>query len=142
MKRKTILIVILSLVAVIGCMVLNFQEFQKGSTANEKNLIVTFIYVATWLLVILLGSSSKKLLKYFYVFWITTLFISLVNLYINVTDVTASWALPLVILLMGQWYGLMYFTSKFMVATIVIAIISFGINLTILQLLRRLNKVN
>ena len=55
MKNKAKPVVILSIVAVIGGMVLNFQEFLMGSPANAKNLIVTFTYIAIWILVLIIG---------------------------------------------------------------------------------------
>jgi len=76
MKYKTTFAIALSALAIIGGVVLNFQEFSMGSPATVKNLIVTSRYSAIWILVLIIGGKSKirGIVKYCSVFWAITLF--------------------------------------------------------------------
>lgn len=51
MKNKTILLIVLPISTIILGLVLNFPEALMGSAASTKNLIVTLVYLATWILV-------------------------------------------------------------------------------------------
>ena len=126
MKNKAKATIILSIATVIGGMALNFQEFLMGSPANVKNLIVTFAYIAIWILVLRIGTKSKNrgIMKYCSVFWIITLFLAILTAYINATGASADWALPFVILLLGQWYGITFFVGSFFTASIITVFIS------------------
>jgi hypothetical protein len=140
MKNNAIIVVFLSIVAVIGGLVLNFHEFLMGSTANAKNLIVTFIYIVIWILVLVFGSKSKSriIMMYCFTFWLATFLISMLTIYINATEATFNWAIPFVIFLLGQWYGVNFFVDDFLTASIIIASISLGISTAVILLLRRI----
>lgn len=132
MKNKAIATILLSIGAVIGGMILNFQEFLMGSPANIKNLIVTFLYIAIWILVLVISIKIKSLivLKYCSVFWIITLLLAILTIYVNTTGTSSDWALPFVILLLGQWYGVNFFVGSFLTTSIIIAAISLVISTT------------
>ena len=137
MKNKGTLITILSIATFIICMVLNFPEFKMGSFVTIKNVIVTFSYVAIWILVLIVGVIGKKsgIVLYSSVFWIITLFISILTVYINVTGNSANWALPFAILFLGQWYGLGFFVWSILSQYIVIALISLSmLTITVITL--------
>lgn len=125
--KNGITAVLLSFFAIIGGIVLNFQEFLMGNPANEKNLIVTIVYVAIWMIIMFLGYSMKssKLMMYCSVYWTATLIFSILTIYINATEATVNWAIPFVILFIGQWYGVMCFIDNFLNASILITSISF-----------------
>lgn len=126
MKNKATATILLSVLAIAGGMVLNFQEFLMGSPATVKNLIVTFVYIAVWILVLIIGIKNKNrgIMKYCSVFWIITLFLSILTGYVNITGAQVDWALPFAILLLGQWYGITFFVGSFLTASIITAFIS------------------
>jgi hypothetical protein len=127
MKYKALTSAILSVVAIIGGIYLNFHQFLMGSPANIKNLIVTIVYVIIWIISLNIGSESKncRVMKYFYIFWIATLIISVITAYVNMTEVYAGWAIPFAILLLTQWYGINFFINNFVTIAIIIAVLSF-----------------
>lgn len=139
MKNNTTFAIVLSALAIIGGMVLNFQEFLMGSPATAKNLIVTSGYIAIWILVLGIGTKSKNrgIIKYCSVFWAVTLFLAISTAYINATGATADWALPLVVLLLGQLYGITFFAGSFLTASIIMAFISLVILITAVISLKR-----
>lgn len=139
MKNKAIATILLSIGAIIGGLILNFQEFLMGSPANIKNLIVTFLYIAIWILVLVISIKIKSLivLKYCSVFWIITLLLAILTIYVNATGTSANWALPFVILLLGQWYGVNFFVGSFLTTSIIIAAISLVISTTAVISLKR-----
>jgi hypothetical protein len=126
MRNKATGAIVLSIAAVIGGMVLNFPEFSMGSPANIKNLIVTFTYIAIWIIVLGIGIKimNRGLIKYSSVFWLITLLLALLTWYANVTEVNVSWAIPFAILLLGQWYGINFFVGSLLTTSIVITFIS------------------
>ncbi len=140
MKNKATATIIISIVAVVGGMALNFQEFLVGSPATVKNLIVTFTYIVIWILVLRIGVKNKNrgIIMYCSVFWIITLFLSILTAYINATGTSADWALPFVVLLLGQWYGISFFAGSFLNASIIMAIISLVIFTTVIISLNRI----
>jgi hypothetical protein len=142
MKNKAVIAIILSIAAVIGCMVLNFQEFLRGSPANAKNLIVTFVYLAIWILVLIIGTknNNRRSLMYCFVFWIVTLLFSMLTVYVNATGAPADWAIPFVILLLGQWYGIRFIVNDFLTVSIIITLISLGISTAAILLLKRIKR--
>ncbi len=140
MKNKaTATIVILSIVIVIGGMVLNFQEFLMGSRATVKNLIVTFAYIAIWMFILIISIKNKNhgLIKYCSVFWLITLFFSILIVYVNITDAYAGWALPFVIFFLGQWYGIYFFVGSFLTLSIIMTFISLIMFTTSIMSLKR-----
>lgn len=128
-NKKTTVIIFLSVVNIIGGMTLNFQEFLMGSPATVKNLIVTLVYLALWILILTTGikSNSRGIIQYCTIFWGIMLFLSIVTVYVNATGASADWALPLAVLLLGQWYGINFFMESFLTSSIIIAVISLAI---------------
>lgn len=126
MRNRVTGTIILSIMAIIGGGVLNFPEFLMGNPANIKNLIVTFIYIVIWIIVLGIGIKIKNrgLIRYSSIFWLMTLFFALLTWYVNVTHVNVSWAIPFVILFLGQWYGINFFVGSHLTTSIVIAFIS------------------
>lgn len=126
MKNKTQIIIVLAVVTIIGGMVSNFQEVLMGSPATVKNLIVTFAYIAIWILIIRIGIKHKnrEIIGYCSLFWSVSLFIAIVTAYTNATGSSADWAIPFVILFLGQWYGIEFFVRSVPVTSIIIALIS------------------
>lgn len=126
MKNNRILLIILSIATIIICMILNFHEFLTGSEATTKNMIVTFSYIAIWIIILVIGIATKNRATLFYcsMFWCITLFVSIVTVYVNATGNLADWVIPLAILFLGQWYGIGFFVSSFLSSSIIIALIS------------------
>jgi len=127
MKDKAIITVILSIFIFILGIVLNFQEFLMGSPTTIKNLIVTFVYLSAWTFVMRISVKSKNylLIKYYSGIWIATLITAIITVYINITDVIATWALPFAILFLTPWYGIRFFVGSLLTVSIIIAILSF-----------------
>jgi|BioPla2DNA2_1021312.scaffolds.fasta_scaffold36976_5 hypothetical protein len=71
-NSKNIIVVLLSVIATIVAIVLNFNEFLMGNYASVKNLLVTFSYMAIWILVLIVGSKTEDcgIIKYCSIFWI------------------------------------------------------------------------
>ncbi len=126
MKNKATTVIILSILTVIIGMGLNFQEFLMGSPATLKNFIVTFAYITMWMLIIIRSTKFKNrgVMRYYSIFWILTLFLSIVTGYVNITGAQVDWAIPFAILLLGQWYGINIFVGSFLTASIIITFIS------------------
>jgi hypothetical protein len=127
LKNKTSTIsIILSILIVIGGMVLNYQEFLMGSSATIKNVIVTTAYMLIWILILMIGIKNKDsvVMKYYSVFWVLTMFTSLITAYVNVTEANIDFANIFVILLLGQWYGIKFIVGSYLTISIIIAIIS------------------
>ena len=141
MENKTAT-VILSIVAVIGGIVLNFEEFAWGGPVNAKSLIVTLAYLAIWVFVLIRSTKGKssKMVKYCFSFWILTFFFSLLTAYTNATEASADWAIPFVIVFLGPLDGIRFFVNDFMISSIIIAIISFGISTATILLYKQINK--
>ncbi|MGI6423796.1 MAG: hypothetical protein ACOX2A_00785 [Tepidanaerobacteraceae bacterium] len=81
MKNRITATIVLSIVAIIVGMALNFNDFLMGNPASMKNLLVTFAYITIWVLVLIIGIRNKNrgIMKYCSVFLIITLFISVVT---------------------------------------------------------------
>lgn len=126
MKNKIPAAIILSIVAVVGGMALNFHEFLMGSPATIKNLLVTFTYIAIWIFILIMGIRSKNhgIMRYCSVFWMITLLLSILTWYANATEALVDWAIPYAILLLGQWYGIDFFVDSFLITAVIIASIS------------------
>jgi len=126
MGNRKISIIVLSIATVIICLFLNFNVFLMGGLATIKNVVVTFSYIAIWILVLIFSIKSKDrgILVFSSVFWVITLFVGIVTAYVNFTGNSADWILPFVILFLGQWYGIGFFVSSDLTRGIIIALIS------------------
>lgn len=125
-KDKPATAILLSIAAILCGFVLNFPEFLMGNPANIKNLLVTVLYVASWILVMLFGANLKNrgILKYCSVFWGATSFASAFLIYVSATGASVDWTIPFVIPLLPQWYGINYFAGSFVTASIIMTIAS------------------
>lgn len=143
MKNKLTIAIILSIISVIGGMVLNFNEFLMGNPASMKNLLVTLAYIAIWVFVLIIGIRNNKheVMKYCFVFWFMTSFISILTLYANTTDALITWAIPLVILFLSQWYGIDFFVQSPLAMSIIISFISLTIFITTVISLKHSKRV-
>jgi len=135
---KNVLLVMLSIVIVVLGMLLNFKEFHMGTAVNSKNVVVTVCYAASWIYLIYAAGRQRSnvVLFSFLVIWWLTLFSAIITVYVNAMEAAADWALPFVILFIGQWYGLLWVFGQYLHTSIIIAVISLGVTITILQLLR------
>ena len=126
MKNSKNIIVILSVIATISAIVLNFNEFLMGSPARIKNLFVTFSYIAIWVFVLIVGVRNKNrgIIKYCSIFWLITMLTAIVAWYANASDAIIDWAIPFVILFLGQWYGVAFFAHSSLTMSIIISFIS------------------
>ncbi|MCT8138433.1 hypothetical protein H1D32_12170 [Anaerobacillus sp. CMMVII] len=131
--------ILLAIIIIIVGIILNFSEFSMGSPATMKNLIVTFVYFAIWVLVITIGAKSKSrgTMRYYSVFWLITLFFSIITGYVNVAEVNVDWAIPFVILFLTQWYGINFFVESFLTSSIIIAFISLIMFITTIVSLKK-----
>lgn len=142
MKNKEPSIIALAVAAVIGGMIINFQKNFMGGPANVKNLIVTFLYVVIWILVLVISIKIKSIIvmKYCSIFWIITLLIAITTTYVNVTGASVNWAIPFVVLFLGQFYGIRFFVESFLTVSIVVAIVSLVMVITSVIALRYMKK--
>ncbi|MCL2368447.1 MAG: hypothetical protein FWC72_05575 [Oscillospiraceae bacterium] len=140
--RKTTIAVLLSIVAVLGGLILNFRAFMM-TAANELTLLVTVFCMILWVFVLFLAAKSKgrKVLLYCSVFWIITALLSAMGLYVVTTGFPHNWAIslvvPLQILTLGQLAGVVYFTNHIQSLYIALIVISLGMSVVSLILYRR-----
>jgi hypothetical protein len=129
----------LSIVTVIVAMAFNFPQFLMGSPATVKNIIVTLVYITIGILVLIISARNKnrQIIKASLVFWLLTFIFALFTAYINLTDAIAYWAIPFVIVLLGPWYGISFFTSSFLMVSIIIVLLSLGLSIAAVLSLRR-----
>ncbi|TYQ17784.1 UNVERIFIED_CONTAM: hypothetical protein Cloal_0156 [Acetivibrio alkalicellulosi] len=122
----TSVIIMLSILAVIGGMVLNYYEFSQGYPATVKNLVVTFTYMSIWIFVLLVGIKNKnpRILTHCLKFWILTLFFLIILIYANSTMALLHLPMPFVFLFCSQWYGFNFLSSNFLIVTFLTALIS------------------
>lgn len=125
---RTIALIILSIIVVIGCMILNFHEFFMDSPATLKNVSVTIAYILSWIIILTISIKIKTLivLKYCRFFWFITLCLGLLTILYKITGFSTGLELPFVVLLFTQWYGIRYFYSSFITVSIIISFISLG----------------
>lgn len=130
---------VLSIATVIAAVVLNFPEFLMGSPASVRNIIVTVAYIAIGILVLVISTinKSRRIMAASVVFWLLTFLFALLTAYVNATGAIVDWAIPFVIVFIGPWYGISFFTNNFLTASIIIALISFGMSLAAFLLLQR-----
>ena len=142
MKSSKNIIVVLSLIATIGAIVLNFNEFLMGGYASIKNLLVTLVYMLIWILFLLVGGKSKNIgiIRYCSIFWLITMLTAIVAWYANATDAIMVWAIPFVILFLGQWYGVAFFFHSSLTMSIIISFISLLMFIITLILLKQVKK--
>jgi hypothetical protein len=126
LKGKAIVSIIVPILIITVAIEMNFSEFLMGSPATIKNLVVTFLYLATWIVILVVTAKSKNriLMTFYSVFWLMTLFFAIITGYVNVVEANVEWAIPFVILFLTQWYGFNYFVGSFLTASILIACIS------------------
>lgn len=126
MKIEIISTIILSMVGILGGLILNFPEFLMGSPATAKNVIVTCTYFVICIIILGINLKSKKrvIAKYFLIFWIVMIILSLWMIYVNSTDSNGEILALFVILLWGQWYGISFFVESFVGIDIIVLGIS------------------
>jgi hypothetical protein len=130
MNRKQTFLICLSISAIIGGIILNFREFVNDYWhVNSKNAIVTFAYISIWLLIIIAAIKNEYtiIIKSSIIFWVITLVLSLLAIYINVAGVNAGGVILLAILFLSQWTGLNYFIESYLYIFIIIALFSLSI---------------
>ena len=79
--KKTFIIVLLSIIAFSGGIYLNYLDAEFLSIPNAKNITVTSLYITIWILLLFIAtkSKSKLILIYCLVFWIISLFSSIMT---------------------------------------------------------------
>lgn len=143
MKNSKSIIIILSVIVAFGAIALNFNEFLMGSSASVKNLLVTLAYMAIWILFLIIGTKSKNsgIIKYCSIYWVITMLTAIVAWYANTTDAIVDWAIPFVILFLGQWYGVAFFAQSTLTMSIIVLFISLAMFSITLMLLKRVKRV-
>ena len=141
--KMTTLAIKLSVVAIIGGVYLNFDECIWSDPANIKNVIATISYMSVWgfFLFSLVKSKNKKMAIYFFVFWCLTLLISAIAILAQAHLLELPWFLIPFSALIIPFYGTRYFADSFMFLFVTIVLISFGMSVVGIILLRRFNSV-
>lgn len=144
MNFKVIVCIALPILNVVLGITLNFFEFLSGSPTTLKNLTVTSVYFAFWIIsmVIAYETENKALMRFYTVIWILTLGFAGLTAFINYTDTTAdfSWAIPFVALLLPQWVGIDFIVDSFFATSIIIMVISLTFLISTTSILRRWKK--
>lgn len=114
-KSKTAMLVIVSLIAIIGGLCLNFESFVFGGYTLE-NAIVTTCAILLWCLLFALGRNNYKFMLYTAIYWILT-FISAIISWIGVyTDAPLAFNLLLFVPTSGALSGFGYLFSDNLLA--------------------------
>jgi hypothetical protein len=126
MESKTIFLVLLPISIIILGIVLNFQEFLMGSQVSIKNLIVSLVYLAIWIVAFRICSKIKNriIMRCYSVFWLLTLILAMITVFVNLTEVNLSGAIPFVILFLTQWYGIDYFIDSHIITLTLVSLVS------------------
>ena len=130
MKMKKVLLIVLTILAILGGNILNLREFINDYwPVNTSNVIVTAIYVATWIIVISISIKYRyiRIVKAYSVFWLITLIHALLILIYKATGVNFGWAILSYILFICPWYGLHYYIRDMLIIGILISICSISI---------------
>ena len=148
-RTLSVVFIMLSMITFIACLLLNFIEFQDGSSASIRSVIITFSYATVWILVLVTGimSRNRGAVKYCSIFWFITFISSFLGIYanINMVHTAGRWTdliFPLYLLSMSQWYGLMFFVHSDITYFILIAVISLVmLAIAVIWLKRNKNKL-
>jgi hypothetical protein len=145
--KKTTIAVILTIVAIIGALLLNFEESLWNDPANIKNLIVTIFYMSVWGFFLFSAAKNKNLMIYFSILWILTLTISVLMAFgqaiqFNLGESAWGWIFAPFVVLYIPFYGIRYFVDDFIYISIIIAAISFGMSMVGIILLRRFKSAS
>lgn len=116
-RTLSVVFVILSMITFIACLLLNFNEFQNGSSASIRSVIITFSYATVWILVLVTGIKGKNRgsVKYCSIFWVITFISSVLGIYGNMVNTAGGWThliFPLYLMFIGQWHGLRFFMNS------------------------------
>jgi hypothetical protein len=129
----SIALIILSITTFIICLIMNFAEFQHGGSTVIRSAIVTLSYAAVWIIVLIIGILIKirGIVKYCIVFWAITLSTSVAMAYMNavkypgvIGEYICNILFPLILLFVGQWYGIRLFVWSTVTRSIIVAVIS------------------
>ncbi len=114
-KSKTVILVIVSLIAIIGGLCLNFESFVFGGYTLE-NAIVTICAILIWCLLFALGRKNYRFMLYTAIYWILT-FISAIISWIGVyTDDPLAFNLFLFVPTSGALSGFGFLFSNNLLA--------------------------
>ena len=142
MNNKNFLLIILPIVNTTLGLILNFKHSLMGSP-SIKNLIVTLVYLAIWVLVFSICTKTRNhiIMKFYAVFWIFTLSLAIITVYINLTEITVNAVLPLVILFLTQWAGIDYLVDNYLISFVLVSFISLTMSFTSVHFIRKWKQV-
>ncbi|WP_203332570.1 hypothetical protein [Planococcus beigongshangi] len=126
MEKRVALSILLIVITFIVCLVLNFPNALMGDPPTVKNAGITFIYAAIWTFVyaVVIWVKDQAAMKFFGMFWLLTLFFSVLTILVNVQVLDAFWATPFVALFITPWYGIELFTGDFLITASIISFLS------------------
>lgn len=120
----SVLIIITTIVAII----LNFNSALQGGSAVLLDSLVSFVFLGIWIFVFRYAVKHKEynLILPFILFWIITLLTTLTTIIVNISDMTINFIIPFVIVFLTPLYGVRILGASYILALVVIAIISIG----------------
>jgi hypothetical protein len=128
MNYRLIVCIVSPILIMVFGINLNFYEYLIGIPATFKNFIVTFVYLVSWIMCLVIASKTENraVIRFYKIIWILTLGIAGLTAYVNFTDATVSfaWAIPVAALFLTPWVGLNYLVDSYIVSSIIIMIIS------------------
>lgn len=140
-KQKTAMLVIVSLIAIIGGLCLNFESFVWGRYTLE-NAIVTICVILLWCLLFAFGRRNFSFMLYTAIYWILT-FISAIISWIGVyTDAPLAFNLLLFVPTSGALSGFSFlFNSNLLAigAIILTAVIAISLSSIFLNKIQNSN---
>lgn len=128
MNYKVLACLVLPVANIVFGVTLNFYDFFFGSPATLENFLVTFVHLAVWIICFGFAykAESKSVLKLYAIFWALTSVIAALTAYINSVETTVdfAWVIPIIMLLLPQWFGLNYLLEGYFVSSLIILFIS------------------
>lgn len=120
-----------------------------GDPPTIKNLVITILYLAIWVFVILVAMQyrNRTAMKYYLAFWLLTLCFAIAVILVNMGIFEAFWIATdlwltiFVALFITPWYGVNLFAEGYFVYPMIISSISLILVITTAFSLKRLHSI-
>ncbi|MFT4144169.1 MAG: hypothetical protein QM644_06905 [Mobilitalea sp.] len=143
MKLKTI-VILMTVIAFLEGLIFNFIQFVNDyQPITMKNVAATAVFVILWCIALMISIKNQYFgfLKFSLGYWIITLLLAGVIIYVNLTDAIVDWAIIPAVLVLTQWHGMSYYIENYLDIGIVIAGVSAVlVSITVTSLLMKKYK--
>ncbi|UAL47925.1 hypothetical protein K7887_02855 [Sutcliffiella horikoshii] len=127
MNYKILACLILPILNIAFGVALNLLD-SIDSPATLKNFLVTTVHLTVWIICFGFAykAESKGVLVFYAIFWALTSGIAALTAYIDSVETTVdfTWAIPIAMLLLPQWFGLNYLVEGYFVSSMIVLVMS------------------